>query len=359
MKFISLSLLTLLLSPISFAANYDVEEIANDLNTPWGIEFISDHQMIVTEKSGQISLLDIVSGEKTQLHQVDDVDTSGQGGLLDVAHIRDTQGNVTLYFSYSKASKNGTTLAIAKGHLSNNELSSFEDIFIADAHSDTSHHFGSRIVIVNGYLMITLGDRGERDNGQDTTKHAASILRLDLEGNPPIDNPFYHQQDARAEIWSYGHRNPQGLFFDVETQTLWSVEHGPRGGDEINRIEKGANYGWARVSHGREYWGPLAVGEATTLPGMVDPELVYIPSIAPSNLVLYRGNIYPELDGKLLVGALKLAHINVVDISGNTLKEHSRLLESLNQRIRDITIAPDDHLYFSTDSGNIYRLVIK
>ncbi|WP_029858475.1 PQQ-dependent sugar dehydrogenase, partial [Vibrio parahaemolyticus] len=204
-------------------------------------------------------------------------------------------------------------------------------------------------------IYFTIGDRGERDNGQNTQTHAGSILRLNLDGTVPTDNPFTSSK-AKPEIWSFGHRNPQGLFYDKETDQLWSIEHGPRGGDEINLIKKGANYGWARVSQGKEYWGPLDVGEAKSLPGMENPKLVYIPSIAPSNMVLYRGDKYSELDGKILVGALKLTHINVVGINDGKLTESQRLLEKLGERIRDITISPDGYIYFSTDSGKIFRL---
>lgn len=354
-----LSLFTGLLLPFSTFANYDVERVAQGLSIPWAIEFVTEHQLIINEKDGKISLLDLNNGQAQRLYTINHIFNSGQGGLLDVASYKDSTGNTTLFFSYSKPTPEGATLAVAKADFINDQVQNFTELFVADATSDTSRHFGSRIEVVDGHLFVSVGDRGERDNGQDVTTHAATIIRLNLQGNAPIDNPFSNHSEALPEIWSYGHRNPQGLFYDEPSQTLWSIEHGPRGGDEINRIEKGANYGWARVSHGREYWGPLDVGEAKSLPGMVDPELVYVPSIAPSNIVLYRGNKYPELDGKLLAGALKLAHINVVEIKDNQLHEHARILESLNERIRDITISPTNEIFFSTDNGNIYRLISK
>ncbi|MGR5236891.1 PQQ-dependent sugar dehydrogenase [Vibrio alfacsensis] len=348
-----------LLACLSFSANaaeYRANEVANGFQIPWGIEFLDDQRVIVNEKNGTVSLLDITTGKAKALFNVPDVNTSGQAGLLDVALAPDADKHkAQLFFTYSKHSNEGNTVALATAQLQNNNLVGWKDLFVADAITDTGRHYGSRIAFVDGKVYFSIGDRGERDNGQDTQTHAGAILRLNLDGSVPQDNPF-ESTEAKPEIWSYGHRNPQGLFYDKATKQLWSIEHGPRGGDEINLIKKGANYGWAKVSHGKEYWGPLDVGEAKSLPGMEDPKLVYIPSIAPSNMVLYRGDKYPELNGKILAGALKLAHINVVSIKDGKLAESERLMESLGERIRDITTSPDGYIYFSTDSGKIFRL---
>ena len=348
--------LLICLSLSTLAAEYRAQEVANGFQIPWGVEFLDDQHAVVTEKNGTVSLLDVASGKKEMLHRVSDVNTSGQGGLLDVALSPNTDAqNPKLFFTYTKRTDKGNTVALATATLQNNALLGWNDLFVADAITDTGRHYGSRIAFVDDKVYFTIGDRGERDNGQNTQTHAGAILRLNLDGSVPQDNPFQPAQ-AKPEIWSYGHRNPQGLFYDEATKQLWSIEHGPRGGDEINLIKKGANYGWARVSHGKEYWGPLDVGEAESLPNMEDPRLVYIPSIAPSNMVLYRGEKYPELNGKILAGALKLAHINVVSIKNGKLTESDRLLESLGERVRDITISPDGYIYFSTDSGKIFRL---
>ncbi|TOM88382.1 PQQ-dependent sugar dehydrogenase [Vibrio parahaemolyticus] len=348
-----------LLACLSFslhAAQYQADEVANGFQVPWGIEFIDSQRVIVNEKNGTISLLNVMTGQRQKIHSVQNINTSGQAGLLDVALAPNTdKKNPQLYFTYSKRTQKGNTVALATATLNGEQLNGWKDLFIADAITDTGRHFGSRIAFIDGKIYFTIGDRGERDNGQNTQTHAGSILRLNLDGTVPTDNPFTSSK-AKPEIWSFGHRNPQGLFYDKETDQLWSIEHGPRGGDEINLIQKGANYGWARVSQGKEYWGPLDVGEAKSLPGMEDPKLVYIPSIAPSNMVLYRGDKYSELDGKILVGALKLTHINVVSINDGKLTESQRLLEKLGERIRDITISPDGYIYFSTDSGKIFRL---
>ncbi|MDF2153514.1 PQQ-dependent sugar dehydrogenase [Vibrio sp. CAU 1672] len=352
---------TALLACISLSAHavtYHAQLITQGQDVAWGIEFIDHHRLIVNEKQGNIRLIDVTTGASQHLLKVNDVDSRGQGGLLDVALAPgQSPDRQQLYFTYSKSTSSGTTVALASAVLQDSTLSNWQDVFIADAITTTGRHFGSRIAFIDDHLFISIGDRGERDNGQNASNHAAAILRLNLDGSVPEDNPFIKQQ-GKPEIWSFGHRNPQGLFYDQQTEQLWSVEHGPRGGDEINLIEPGNNYGWARASHGKEYWGPLDVGEAKSLPGMMNPKLVYIPSIAPSNLILYRGDKYPELDGKLIIAALKLTHLNVVTISGrSTLAESNRLLEELGERIRDITTSPDGDIYFSTDSGKIFRLV--
>ena len=204
-------------------------------------------------------------------------------------------------------------------------------------------------------LYFSIGDRGNRPNGQNLETHAGSILRLNVDGSVPQDNPFVEVKGARNEIWSYGHRNPQGLFWDGDNQRLWSIEHGPRGGDELNLIERGANYGWPIISYGKEYASFSSVGEGTHKEGMEQPKKFYIPSIAPGSLIQYTGNAFPEWQGDLLAGALKLRHINKIKIDqeGNAIAEE-RLMEDLNERIRALLESPEGWIYFSTDSGNIY-----
>ncbi len=224
--------------------------------------------------------------------------------------------------------------------------------------SATGRHFGSRIVFdVQGHLFFSVGDRGVRPNGQDLTTHAGSILRLNLDGSLPADNPFLNRPGALPEIYSFGHRNPQGLAYDAKRERLWSIEHGPRGGDEINLIKAGENYGWPVVSHGKEYWGPMMVGEATHKAGMMDPVKVYVPSIAPGSLLLYSGKAFPGWRDDLFSGALKLTHLNRVSLNqeGQPVAEE-RLLESLGERIRALAEDPQGWLYLSTDSGKILRL---
>lgn len=337
------------------AAAWEAEKVMSGLLVPWGMSFVSNDQLLVTERNGDIVLVDLKTQTKTSLLHVASVAANGQGGLLDVA--RSPHDPTVFYFTYSKQHDSGVDTTLAMASWDGKTVTAWRDVLITVSNSTTTRHFGSRIAFDATHLYFTIGDRGMRPNGQDRRTHAGSVLRLNLDGTTPDDNPFAGNPNAQAQIWSYGHRNPQGLYYDPPSQTLWEIEHGPRGGDEINLIRKGANYGWATTSYGKEYWGPVSVGDSEEADGIDSPRKVYIPSIAPSGLLLYRGQRYPQLNGKLLTGALKLTHINVITLDDNqSAIEETRLLESLNERIRDIRRSPDDWIYFSTDSGNIYRL---
>jgi len=338
--------------------DYQIEQVASGLQIPWGLAFLSENQLLITERHGRLSLLDIEKSTISEISGLPLVYAVGQGGLLDVAVEPGYQPGDWIYFTYSLDvdGEGATTLARAK--LNQNQLERWTDLLVTQSTTDTGFHYGSRIAFDDaGHVFFSIGDRGHRPNGQDLTTHAGSILRLNLDGSVPIDNPFINQKGALPEIWSYGHRNPQGLLFDKITQRLWSIEHGPRGGDEINLIERGKNYGWPIISYGKEYWGPVDVGEGTEKPGMEQPVKVYIPSIAPGSLMLYRGLAFPEWQGNLFSGALKLRHLNrvVLDNSGTALKEE-RLLKNLNERIRAVTQNNQGWIYLSTDSGKILRL---
>jgi len=238
------------------------------------------------------------------------------------------------------------------------QLSQWQDLLVTRSASRTGRHFGSRIAFDSqGHVFFGIGDRGERDNGQDLNTHAATIIRLNLDGSIPKDNPFAGQAGKLAEIWSYGHRNPQGMAFDIDTKRLWAIEHGPRGGDELNLIEKGKNYGWPVISYGKEYWGPISVGEGTHKAGMEQPIKYYVPSIAPSSLLLYKGDAFPKWRGNLFAGALVLTHLNriIIDVKGTATGEE-RLLEALNERIRNVIADEQGRLIIATDSGKILRI---
>lgn len=337
------------------AAAWETEKVMSGLLVPWGMSFVSNDQLLVTERNGDIVLVDLKTQTKTSLLHVASVAANGQGGLLDVA--LSPHDPTVFYFTYSKQHDSGIDTTLAMANWDGKTVTAWRDVLITVSNSTTTRHFGSRIAFDTTHLYFTIGDRGMRPNGQDRRTHAGSVLRLNLDGTTPDDNPFAGNPNAQAQIWSYGHRNPQGLYYDAPSQTLWEIEHGPRGGDEINLIRKGANYGWPTTSYGKEYWGPVSVGDSEEADGIDSPRKVYIPSIAPSGLLLYRGQRYPQLNGKLLTGALKLTHINVITLDDNqSAIEETRLLESLNERIRDIRRSPDDWIYFSTDSGNIYRL---
>ena len=267
-----------------------------------------------------------------------------------------------IYFTYSKPIKgkgqikSATTLARAK--LGGDKLVELEDILVTKSLRDSDYHFGSRVTFDGeGHLFFSIGDRGHRQNSQDLSTHSGSILRLKIDGSVPLDNPFVKKKDALPEIWSYGHRNPQGLFFDKQTKRLWSIEHGPRGGDEINLINPGLNYGWPVISYGKEYFSPAQVGKSTHKEGMEQPVKYYIPSIAPGSLIVYSGKAFPNWKGNLFSGALAKRHLNRVEINldGKAVDEE-RLLEKLWERIRAIVESPEGWIYLSTDTGKMLRL---
>ncbi|QFT36821.1 Soluble aldose sugar dehydrogenase YliI precursor [Vibrio sp. THAF191c] len=357
-KYLALPLVTFTCwtSP-ALSADYSTEKIASGLLVPWGMAFADDNTLLVTERNGHILSVDIATGKSTQLMEDPaGLYANGQGGLLDIA-MSPFEPNKA-YVTYSKRTASGSDTTLATFTFSDGKLSDWKNILTTTSNSSTNRHYGSRVTFDEQYLYMSVGDRGERDNGQDLSTHAGSILRLNPDGSAAEDNPFVEQKGAQKEIWSFGHRNPQGLFYDSAAGALWSIEHGPRGGDEINFIRAGSNYGWPITSHGKEYWGPINVGESKEKEGIESPIKVYVPSIAPSSLLLYRGKNYPELNGKLLAPALKLTHINVVTLNkNNQAVDEIRILSELNERIRHVIVSPKDELIFSTDQGNIYRLV--
>lgn len=335
-----------------------LEQVAEGLGIPWGMCFISANQLLVTQRKGAVRLIDIDTGRVSLLKNVPDVLAEGQGGLMDVALSPDYKKDGWVYFTYVKdvAGEGATVLARAK--LLAETFSDWQELLVTKSTTNKTHHFGSRITFDDqGHVFFAVGDRGVRKNAQDLSNHAGSIMRLNLDGSVPEDNPFSINKQLLPEVWSVGHRNPQGLVYDAENNRLWSIEHGPRGGDEINLIKSGANYGWPIISYGKEYWNPMAVGEGTHRKGMEQPVKVYIPSIAPGSLLLYSANALADWKGNLLSGALKLQHLNRIVLSeqGEVVKEE-RLLEELNERIRALAQSSQGWLYFSTDSGKIYRL---
>lgn len=313
---------------------------------PWGLAELSDSLFIYTLRKGEVGLVDRTTGETRVLSGLPLVASIGQGGLLDVAVPDDYAAGQWIYFTYSKMKDGLAVTTLARAKLDGTSLVDWTDLLVSDSGTSKGVHFGSRITFDDkGYVYFGIGDRGVRESAQNLENDAGSIIRLKRDGTSP-------------EMYSYGHRNPQGLAFDPKTKRLWSAEHGPRGGDEINLIEQGKNYGWPVISYGKEYWGPIAVGEGTKKEGMEQPVKVYIPSIAPSSLVVYRGSVFPEWEGDLLISALVLTHINHIqlDEQGKAVKE-TRLLASLGERIRALLVTKDGHIYFSTDSGKIMRVL--
>lgn len=342
---------------------FTVETVISNLGMPWGLSFVDSKTLLFTERSGKVGKLDLETGDVHYLDGVPEITALGQGGLLDiVVYTGDKDSaapNPWVYFTYSLGSDDQAFTTLGRAKLNGDTFTDWQHLFKTKSAQEGGRHFGSRIAFdQQGHLFFSVGDRGHRPNGQDTQTHAGSILRLNTDGSLPSDNPW-SDSDANVlkEIWSYGHRNPQGLVYDQATERLWSIEHGPRGGDELNLIQAKGNYGWAKISFGKEYWGPVDVGEGTEHPGMIQPVKQYTPSIAPSSLMIYRGEAFPQWQGNLFSGALKLTHLNriVLDEAGNAIEEE-RLLNDMNERIRALVTGPEGFIYFSTDSGKIMRI---
>lgn len=346
---------TLLLTPFLRADEYYLKLVASNLGVPWGMAFLNENTLMFTERQGRVGAIDLQSRQVRYLSGVPEVMAAGQGGLLDIAKAPNSDNN-SMYFTYSKPVSNEAATTLAKAVVGNNQLLNWQDLIITDSLSDSDVHYGSRIAFDDqNHLYFSIGDRGDRQSAQERSVHNGSILRLNLDGSIPKDNPFIGQNGVLPEIWSYGHRNPQGLVWDNDNKRLWSIEHGPRGGDEINLIKKGKNYGWPTISYGKEYWAPISVGEGTHKQGMEQPIKVYTPSIAPGSLLYYSGDAFKQWRGDLLATALKLRHINHIslDKQGKAVSE-KRLFEHLNERIRAIVEDHQGWIYFSTDSGKIY-----
>jgi len=340
------------------STSYKIEEVVSNLGIPWGMTFLNNNQMLITQKNGRIFRLNIQTKELIPIKNPFKIYHYRQGGLLDVQVSPLYKKDAWIYFSYVKKVNNFGVTTLSRAKLKNNILDSVEELLVTKSDSNTGVHFGSRITFdEDGYVYFGVGDRGHRPNAQDLNTHAGSIIRLHLDGSIPKGNPFVGK-DGLDEIYSYGHRNPQGIFYNKQTKKLYSNEHGPRGGDEINIIKKGKNYGWPTISYGKEYFSYQAVGIGTKKDGMENPIKVYTPSIAPSSLIVYSGKVFKQWEGNIFSGALVLRHLNrvVLDENSKVIKEE-RLLLDLDERIRDVVESPDGLLYISTDSGRILRLI--
>ncbi|MEO0335468.1 MAG: PQQ-dependent sugar dehydrogenase [Pseudomonadota bacterium] len=325
----------------------------------WGMEFISETQMLTTLRSGEVVFINLKTGKKAKVSGGPTVSEGGQGGLLDLALHPNFANNNLVYFSYTYSpdgDKKTTALARATFDRKSKSFSNLQELFRAEPYYKKQIHFGSRIVFdKTGHLFLSVGDRGNRDYAQDLSRHNGKLLRLSETGEPAKGNPFENREGARKEIWSYGHRNPQGLVYDKVTDNIWMHEHGPRGGDEINLIQKGANYGWPIITYGREYYGPKIGEGITEKEGMLQPKKYYVPSIAPSGMALYRGPI-SSMQNSLFIGALALTHLNQVSLSKTKIEREQRHFADLAERVRDVKLSPTGKLYFSTDSGRIYSV---
>ncbi|GAA6198837.1 PQQ-dependent sugar dehydrogenase [Aquicoccus sp. SU-CL01552] len=332
-----------------------VETMIAGLDTPWAIAFLPGGGYLVTERDGR--LLHVRDGRAHPVQGVPRVAAVGQGGLLDVMVPRDFATSRAVFLTYSRTEPGGgagTAVAVGKLAPDGTILRDVRTIFTAAPGSRGGRHFGSRIVeAADGTLFVTLGERGDRPSAQDRGNHNGSIVRINRDGSVPADNPFVGRPGVQPEIWSYGHRNPQGAVVDGQGR-LWVVEHGARGGDEVNRIRRGANYGWPVIAHGRHYSGEK-IGEGTAKPGMEQPVFYWAPSIAPSDVMIYSGWLWPEWRGDFLVGSLKFDMIS--RLAGNPLREVERISGASTGRVRDVAEAPDGSIWVvSEGQGAIYRL---
>jgi len=337
--------------------SFNVDEIATGLQSPWGMTFLNDKEMLITQKNGKTVLLNVKTKELKNVKNSFEVYYYRQGGLLDVKVSPNYKLDGWIYFTYVKKIDGEGVTVLARTKFKENILYSSEELIVTKSGTNTGAHFGSRIAFdEDGYVYFGVGDRGYRPNAQDLNTHAGSIIRLHLDGKIPKDNPFVGKSGL-DEIYSFGHRNPQGLFYDKLSKNLYSNEHGPRGGDEINIIKKGKNYGWATISYGKEYGSYKSVGMGTKKQGMENPIKVYIPSIAPSSLIVYSGKVFPQYKGNIFSGALALRHLNrvVLDNDSNVVEEE-RLLTGFDERVRCVIEGPNGLIYLSTDSGKIIRI---
>ncbi len=330
--------------------------VVTGLDQPWAVVQLPDGSLLVTERAG--NLVRIADSAASRVRGVPRVAAEGQGGLLDITLARDFATTRTLFLTYSKPQGGGSGTALAAAELSTDgsRLENLRDLFESAPGGNTNRHFGSRVVEgTDGKLYVTIGDRGDRPSAQDRTLHNGSIVRVNRDGTVPDDNPFVGQADVLPEIWSYGHRNPQGAGLDAQG-TLWTAEHGARGGDEVNRVQKGANFGWPVISYGVHYSGGK-IGDGTSAPGMEQPAHYWDPSIAPSGLMVYQGDMFPEWKGDMFVGSLKFNYISRLEISGEDAREVEQIEGDETARVRDIVEAPDGSILFiSVGNGTVYRM---
>ncbi|MCL4105323.1 UNVERIFIED_CONTAM: hypothetical protein GTU68_055454 [Idotea baltica] len=332
-----------------------VSPAVTGLDAPWALAFLPQGSMLITERDGAL-LHRAADGTLNSVAGLPDIAVDGQGGLLDVVAARDFETSREVFLSYATPQGRGagTALAVAKLSVDATQLTDLRQIFEMTPGSKGGRHFGSRIVeALDGSLFLTIGERGDRPSAQDLARHNGSIIRINRDGTVPGDNPFLGIEGAEPEIWSYGHRNPQGAALDLQGQ-LWVNEHGARGGDEVNMIRKGANYGWPIISYGRHYSG-RKIGEGTQKTGMMQPAHYWDPSIAPSGMLIYSGTLWPEWRGDFFVGSLKFDYISRLD--GDDLGEAEQLQSDQTNRVRDIREAPDGSIWFiSVGEGTIYRI---
>jgi len=337
-----------------------LEVLVEGIDVPWGLEFLPDGRLLYTERRlPRLTVFDPTTSEKTVIDGIPPLYTRNQGGLLDIELHPDFANNQVLFLSYSAKRGNRQTTVVARAQLQGDSLTDLKEIFVAEPFFSTTQHFGSRLEFSHGVLYISVGDRGQRPAVQSLQTHIGKILRVDADGKAAPDNPYLAMQHKglRGEIFSYGHRNPQGMATHPDTGEIWIHEHGPKGGDEINIVRRGRNYGWPVITYGNEYSGKRVGKGITHQEGMEQPIYYYKPSIAPSGMMFYTGDKFPQWRGNLFLGSLELEHLNRLVLDGeNVVREH-RLFENRGWRIRVVRQGPDGYIYFATDAGFIARIL--
>lgn len=334
-----------------------IQILAEGLDHPWAIDFLPDNRLLLTERSGTLKIMDTANNMSQPVQGTPEVFAKEQGGMLDVALDPEFDQNNYIYLSYAEPGPDSTaTTALGRGTLQNDQISNFEVIFRMEPKVDGAKHFGGRIIFnQEGQILLTLAERFKFDPAQDNSNHMGTIVRINKDGSVPEDNPFVGQEDARDEIWSYGHRNIESAAIDPVTGNLWVAEMGPMGGDEFNQPEAGENYGWPVVSWGRNYDGSQ-IPKPDTRPEFKDAKIVWTPTISPSGMIFYDGDMYPEWDGHAIIGGLTSSGLVIVRINGTEAEEIERI--PLAARIRDVEQSPDGSIFVITDSenGKVLRL---
>ncbi|NND68348.1 MAG: PQQ-dependent sugar dehydrogenase [Halioglobus sp.] len=337
--------------------DFTITALADDMEFPWGFDFLPDGRMLITEKAGRLRVFDPASGETTAISGVPEVHYKGQGGLLDVLVHPDFADNQWVYLSASVAvGENAFTTRVTRYRLNGEQLANATPIFEAQPAFPGSIHFGSAMLFDNdGYLFITMGDRKRRHLAQDLSASMGKVMRYQEDGSIPQDNPFVDTPGALPEIYTYGHRNPQGITIDRAAGRIWTVEHGPKGGDEINLLRAGANYGWPIITYGEEYAGGK-IGEGTEKEGLEQPVYYYVPSIATGGMAWYDADALPGWRGSLFVAGLRSFSVSRVALEGDNAAGEERLLEDFSFRVRNLKQGPDGLLYVLTENGGLHRI---
>jgi aldose sugar dehydrogenase len=346
----------------SAAGDLSVETVARGLDRPWAITFLPDGRLLVTERPGRMRIVGKDGKLSAALAGVPKVMASGQGGLHDVVLDRRYADNHTIYFCYAEPADGGGRTALARARLVDEGTPRLDDvkvIFRQEGPLSSGNHYGCRIAQTpDDNLFMTAGEHfTTRDQAQNLANHLGKVIRIRPDGSVPPDNPFVGRAGAKPEIWSYGHRNPQGLAINPASGKLWEHEHGPRGGDEINIIDKGKNYGWPVIGYGIDYSG-ARIHESAHKDGMEQPIRYWVPSIAPSGMAFTPNSVIPAWRNSLFVGALAGEALVRLELDGEKIAKEERLLQSLRERIRDVRAGPDGALYLATDNsaGRILRV---